>query len=144
MLLSAAVVGAVAMVFLVLDGGLTSLLLTGSGAAALLLRARLFPATQQRIPLLVSGTFGFALLAFGALVRAHPGGGRLLVLLVIVLAGAAVLGAGLLYSRRTPTPYVGRIADLVDVLAIMALIPLASAVTGVFSTIQAMFASFGG
>jgi type VII secretion integral membrane protein EccD len=144
MLLSAAVVGAVAMVFLVLDGGLTSLLLTGSGAAALLLRARLFPATQQRIPLLVSGAFGFALLAFGALVRTHPGGGRLLVLLVIVLVGAAVLGAGLLYSRRTPTPYVGRIADFVDVLAIMALIPLASAVIGVFSAIQAMFASFGG
>ena len=126
------------------DGGTTSLLLAGSASAALLLRARLFPASQQRIPLLVSGAFGIGLLVFGALLRSAPGPGRLLVLLVILAIGAAALTAGVLYSRRTPTPYVGRIADIADVVAIMALIPLACGVIGVYASIQALFASFGG
>jgi type VII secretion integral membrane protein EccD len=143
MLLSAAVVGAVTILMLVADGHTTSLLLAGSASAALLLRARLFPATQQRVPLLVSGAFGVALLVFGGLVRAETGGGRLLVLLLILIIGAAALTAGLLYSRKSPTPYVGRIADITDVVAIMALIPLASGVIGVYSSIQALFASFG-
>jgi type VII secretion integral membrane protein EccD len=144
MLLAAAVVGAIAMVFLAVEGSLPALFLAGAGSAALLLRARLFPAAQQRIPLLLSGGFGFALLTVGAALRLGAGGGRLLMLLVFALAATAVLVAGLMYSRRTPSPYVGRVGDIVDVLAIMALIPLAAGVIGFYSTIQAMFASLGG
>jgi type VII secretion integral membrane protein EccD len=145
MLLSAAVVSACAMAFLVIvDKSTPGVLLSFAGAAALLLRARLFPTPQQRIPLLVSGAIGLALLAFGAALNADAAGPRLLVLLAIVVVGLMVLAAGLVYSRRTPSPYLGRIADIVDVLAIMALIPLACAVLGVFGAIQGLFASIGG
>ncbi len=49
-----------------------------------------------------------------------------------------MLAAGLVYSQRPPSPYLGRFADIVDVLAIMALIPLACAVLGLFGAIQGL------
>lgn len=145
MLLSAAVVSAVAMSFLVFtDDSVASTLLCVAGAGALLLRARLFPTAQQRVPLIVSGVAGLVLLAFGAAVETRSAVTRLVFLLVIVAGALLVLTAGLVYGRRSPSPYLGRIADIVDVLAIMALIPLACAVIGVFGAIRGLFASIGG
>jgi type VII secretion integral membrane protein EccD len=145
MLLAAAVVGAIAMADLVvLDRSPAGVLLCLAGSAALLLRGRLFPTAHQRIPLLVSGLAGLALLALGAVVRAAGPGPRLLALSAIVAAALAALAAGLVYSRRAPSPYAGRLADILDVLAIMALIPLAAVVAGMFDGIRGMFASIGG
>jgi hypothetical protein len=87
---------------------------------------------------------GLVLVGFGAAPEAPSGGVRLLVLLLLVVATAVVLIAGLVYSQRAPSPYLGRAADILDVLAIMALIPLACAVIGVFGAIQGLFASIGG
>jgi type VII secretion integral membrane protein EccD len=144
MLLAAAVTGALAIIFLIgVDGSTSAELLSIAAAIALLLRARLFALPQQRVPLLVSGIAGLAVLTFGYVLDAETGG-RLLLLLVLVLAAGAVLAAGLVYSRRSPSPYLGRAADIFDVLAIMALVPLACAVTGLFSAIQGLFASIGG
>ncbi|MFC7548790.1 type VII secretion integral membrane protein EccD [Plantactinospora sp. GCM10030261] len=145
LLLSAAVCSAVAIVFLLtVDYSTAAGLLSGAGVLALLLRARLFALPQQRIPLLASGGLGATLLLLGATMSVSTGAPRLLLVLVIALVAAAVLAAGLTYSRRTPSPYLGRTADIVDVLAIMALIPLACAVFGLFNTIRGMFASIGG
>jgi type VII secretion integral membrane protein EccD len=144
MLLAAAITSAIAVAYVVaLDGTTAGNLLAFSGAVALLLRARLFALPQQRIPLLVSGVAGLALLLYSFAVDAEPAG-RLLVLAVVVLAAAVTLAAGLVYSRRLPSPYLGRAADIIDVLAIMALIPLACAVIGLFGSIQGLFASIGG
>jgi hypothetical protein len=63
---------------------------------------------------------------------------------VAIVAAGMVLAAGLVYSRRSPSPYLGRAADIIDVLAIMALVPLACAVIGLFGAIQGLFASIGG
>jgi type VII secretion integral membrane protein EccD len=142
--LAAAISSTVAIAYLVLeDGGTAANLLTFSAAAALLLRARLFALPQQRVPLLVSGILGMAFLLFSFAIDASTGG-RLLVLVVAIVAAGAVLAAGLVYSRRTPSPYLGRAADIIDVLAIMALVPLACAVIGLFGAIQGLFASIGG
>jgi type VII secretion integral membrane protein EccD len=144
MLLAAAVTGALSIAFLVtVDGTTAGTLLSLAAAAALLLRARLFALPQQRVPLLASGSIGLALLLFGY-VRDADQGGRLLLLLLFAAVAGLVLAAGLRYSRRSPSPYVGRAADILDVLAIMALIPLACAVLGVFGAIQGLFASIGG
>ncbi|MFI6761343.1 type VII secretion integral membrane protein EccD [Micromonospora sp. NPDC050417] len=144
MLLAAAVTGALSIAFLIsVDGTLAGELLSLAAAAALLLRARLFALPQQRVPLLTSGAIGLALLLFGYVLGAGQGG-RLLLLILFVAAAGIVLAAGLVYSRRSPSPYVGRAADILDVLAIMALIPLACAVLGVFGAIQGLFASIGG
>jgi type VII secretion integral membrane protein EccD len=143
MLLAAAVVSFFATIVLVQSRGVAGELLCLAGALALLLRGRLFPTPVQRIPLLVSGLAGLTVLTVGLILR-MPGPGRLLPALLIAFVAGLVLTAGLLASRRAPSPYVGRIADLVDVLAIMALIPLACAVIGVFNAIQGIFASIGG
>ncbi|MEU1603567.1 type VII secretion integral membrane protein EccD [Micromonospora matsumotoense] len=145
MLLSAAVCGALAIAFLLTeDRTPAGVLLALCGAGALLLRGRLFPTAAQRVPLLVSGLLGLSSLAVAALLATAPGGGRMLVGLGVVAAAALTLVAGLLYSRRRPSPYLGRAADIADVIAIMALIPLACAVIGLFGAIRGMFASIGG
>ncbi len=145
MLLATALVSVAAMAFLLaVDRTVTSALLIVSGACALLLRGRLFRTLRQRIPLLVSGTAGLGLLLFSADLETDRGGSRLLYVLVLMVAAAAVFGAALLFSRRRPSPYLGRIADIADVLAIMALIPLTCAVMGMFGSIQGLFASAGG
>jgi type VII secretion integral membrane protein EccD len=142
--LAAAISSTAAVAYLVLeDGGTAANLLTFSAAGALLLRARLFALPHQRVPLLVSGILGMAFLLFSFTIDAGTGG-RLLVLVVAIVAAGTVLAAGLVYSRRTPSPYLGRAADIIDVLAIMALVPLACAVIGLFGAIQGLFASIGG
>ncbi|OLB75115.1 MAG: type VII secretion integral membrane protein EccD [Actinobacteria bacterium 13_2_20CM_2_71_6] len=143
MLLATAVVSAAGTVVLVLNRSGAGELLALSAALALLLRGRLFPTPVQRVPLLVSGLAGLALLTFGMILRGSPGPARLVPLVLVATAAALVLTAGLMASRRAPSPYVGRVADIVDVLAIMALIPLACAVAGVFHAVQGLFASVG-
>lgn len=145
MLLAAAVTGVAATLFLAtVDRSTPGALLCFSGSAALLLRARLFALPQQRVPLLVSGIAGLTTLAFWWVLEADSGGARLVVLVVMAAVAAMVLAAGLSYSRRSPSPYLGRAADIADVLAIMALIPLACAVLGVFGAIRDLFGSIGG
>jgi type VII secretion integral membrane protein EccD len=145
MLLAAAITGIIAGAILAtLVDTVWAALLAVSAAAALLLRSRLFALPQQRIPLLVSGAVGLGLLVLGLAIKAGPGGLRLAILLGLVAAAAVVLGSSLLFSRRNPSPYFGRAADILDVVAIMALIPLTCAVVGVFSAIQGLFASIGG
>jgi type VII secretion integral membrane protein EccD len=141
MLLAAAIVGSAGTVVLVASGGTAGSLLALAAAAALLLRGRLFPTPQQRLPLLVAGVVGLALLALQVTVRMPSAGARLLVVLGIVVAVILVLAATLTYTRRTPSPYLGRLADILDVLAIMALVPLAAAVVGIYHAIQGGFAS---
>jgi hypothetical protein len=85
---------------------------------------------------------GFGLLAL-ATALAGDTRTRLLVLLGLVATAGVVLVAGLRFSRRSPSPYLGRAADILDVLAIMALIPLTCSVIGLFGAIQGLFASIG-
>jgi len=140
MLLAAGVVSTLCLTVLVRAGGTATTLLVVDAGLALLLRGRLFPVPRQRIPLLCAGIAAFALVAVAAAVRGDAGT-RLLVLLVVLAGAGLVFAAGLVYSRRPPSPYVGRLADIADVLAIMALLPLAGAVVGVYQAIQSMFAS---
>jgi type VII secretion integral membrane protein EccD len=145
MLLAAAVTGVAAMAFLLViaDRVAAGTLLSVTGALALLLRGRLFPAVWQRIPLLVGGAAGLALLVVGVALDAR-GGVALLYLVALVVVAALVYAAGLRFSRGKPSPYVGRLADIADVLAILALTPLACAVAGLYGAVQGLFASMGG
>jgi type VII secretion integral membrane protein EccD len=143
LLLSAALCSIVAMTYLAMSGpGTSAVLLMVAAVSALLLRARLLPTPQQRSPLLVAGLAGLAGLGIGPVVSGSVSGFVLLVGALLV-AGVA-LPAALIYSRRPPSPYLGRAADILDVVAIMALIPLACAVIGLFDDIRGLFASFGG
>jgi type VII secretion integral membrane protein EccD len=140
LLLAASAVSVIGFVMLVRGGTFAELALTAAGGVALLLRSRLFATPWQRVPLVLSGLVGLALLG-SSVIDSVPSGIRPLVLVVgTALIGALVLAAGLAYSTRPPSPYLRRFADILDVLAIMLLVPLAAAVVGLFHALQGLFA----
>ncbi|GAA3344398.1 hypothetical protein GCM10020358_47470 [Amorphoplanes nipponensis] len=119
--------------FLVLASGgdLSAQILIALAAAALLLRCRLFVTLRQRLPLVTAGLVGvFALgvdVLWGASEAVLLGVG-----VTVLLAGLAVVAAGATWTRRAPSPYLGRAADLLDTLAVVAVIPVACAVIGLY------------
>ncbi|MDR6322770.1 type VII secretion integral membrane protein EccD [Actinoplanes couchii] len=142
-ILSAALCSIVAMVWLALSTpDVPTVLLMIAAIAALLLRARLLPTPQQRVPLLVAGLLGLAGLGVGPVVTGAVSGVVLVAVAGVVTAVA--LPAALIYSRKAPSPYLGRAADILDIVAIMALIPLACGVIGVFDDVRGLFAGIGG
>ncbi|HIW62534.1 MAG TPA: type VII secretion integral membrane protein EccD [Candidatus Stackebrandtia excrementipullorum] len=98
-----------------------------------LLRARLFPAIRQRVPLLAAGLLSLIFLADDT-IGLFGEGLHLVGLLVIVLPVVAIgTASGILYSKRAPSPYIGRIADIVDILMIVAVVPVACTAIGLFT-----------
>jgi hypothetical protein len=69
------------------------------------------------------------------------GAGQATTLLVVSLAGLALafvaVAAGATYSRRAPSPYLGRAADLLDTLIVVSVIPVACAVLGLYDLVGA-------
>jgi hypothetical protein len=55
-------------------------------------------------------------------------------LIGLVLALMTVV-AGATWSRRPPSPYLGRAADLLDTLVVVSVIPVACAVVGLYSAV---------
>ncbi|WP_306211164.1 type VII secretion integral membrane protein EccD [Actinoplanes sp. RD1] len=134
MLIGHAVTAAGAFVVLA-AGGTAARILAGLAVAALLLRSRLFVTVRQRVPLIAGGLIGLFALGTGLVRDAGP--------TVLLVAGAAVVvlavlvvAAGVAWSRRPPSPYLGRAADLLDSLAVIAVIPVACAVVGLYGLVS--------
>ncbi|MFG2042835.1 type VII secretion integral membrane protein EccD [Dactylosporangium sp. NPDC048998] len=142
-LLAAATTSVIAALMLLTDGGLGGIVLALVGAGVLVLRGRLFPTAAQRLPLLIGGVAIIAVAGYGWMRHTPPGSGRVLLLAVVLALAATVLGGTLRYSTRSPSPYLGRTADVLDTLTIMAMIPLACWVLGVYQTVQGLFSSVG-
>jgi hypothetical protein len=96
-------------------------LLAGVAGVAFLLRARLFLTVRHRLPLLAAGAGVLGLLT---LEHATGVGGA------VALAVAAVLIV--VAGKRPPSPYLGRAGDLLDLACVVAAVPLACAVLGLF------------
>ncbi|OJF13633.1 type VII secretion integral membrane protein EccD [Couchioplanes caeruleus] len=135
MLIGHAVLAAGAFVVLASSDGMAARILTGLAVAALLLRSRLFVTLRQRVPLLVGGLFGAFVLGVDLLV----GAGEVMLLGLSVaglLLAVATVAAGASWSRRAPSPYLGRAADLLDGLAVIAVIPVACSVVGLYGLVS--------
>jgi type VII secretion integral membrane protein EccD len=143
LLLAASVVTIVCTAILLAHPSGWGVTLSAVGAAAVLLRARLFPTPRQRVPMLVSGVAATGLVVFGMVARMSPTARMITWLVIIALVAGLILAAGLAYSRTSPSPYMGRIGDILDVVAIMALLPLAAGVVGVYHALQGIFAGVG-
>ncbi|GIF65146.1 type VII secretion integral membrane protein EccD [Asanoa ishikariensis] len=137
LLIGHAVLASVAAVLLAATGGGWGRTLTAVCGVALLLRARVFRTVRQRVPLLAAGTVALAAAALAVAGRPDQ--------LTTVLAGAlglavAVLltAAGVGYARRPAGPYLGRTADLLDTGLLVAVIPVACAVLGLFAQAQTL------
>jgi type VII secretion integral membrane protein EccD len=134
MLLGHAVLATGAFVVLASAGTLSARILSAVSAAALLLRSRLFVTLRQRVPLVAGGLIGAGALGVDLVRGADPS------ILLAVTAGVLVLAvitivAGATYSRRPPSPYLGRAADLLDTLVVVSVIPVACAVVGLYDAV---------
>ncbi|MBM2617178.1 type VII secretion integral membrane protein EccD [Actinoplanes sp. LDG1-06] len=134
MLLGHAVLAVAAFSVLAVDGSLSTRILIAVSAAALLLRSRLFVTLRQRVPLVVGGLAGIAALGVDMLRGADATvllgmvGAALVLALITVVAGAT-------YSRKPPSPYLGRAADMLDTLVVVSVIPVACAVVGLYDAV---------
>ncbi|WP_091669328.1 type VII secretion integral membrane protein EccD [Micromonospora auratinigra] len=120
---------------LAVDGRLPSVLLCLVLALLSLLRARPFIGRAQRTPVLLAGTVGLGLAA-----AATFGAGSFPVRLGLVLGGllvAAVISLiyGLSVAGKRISPVWGRTLDIVEILLIVALVPLAVWVCGLYGWI---------
>jgi type VII secretion integral membrane protein EccD len=131
MLIGHAVLAGWSAVVLVAAGGVAGRLLVAVSAAALLLRARLFVTARQRVPLVAAGLGGLVVLGLALVGRADGPALPALTAGALGLALATV-AAGATYSRRPPTPYLGRAADIVDILMMVSVVPVACAVLGLY------------
>ncbi|MBT8227406.1 MAG: type VII secretion integral membrane protein EccD [Dactylosporangium sp.] len=138
-LLGGAVAGGVCLLVLGTVGGLAVPLLTGVCALAFLLRTRLFLAPRQRVPLLVAGLIGVGTMAMRLALELEPALRGSLVVVGLAAVGGTVIAGGLVYSRRSPSPYLGRFLELLDALVLMSAIPIACAATGVFQAARGYF-----
>ena len=134
MLLGHAVLAIGAFLVLATAGTLSTRILMAVSAAALLLRSRLFVTLRQRVPLVVGGLAGVFALGYDLL--GHAGATMLLAVtgVALVLSMVTVV-AGATYSRRPPSPYLGRTADLIDTLVVVSVIPIACAVVGLYAAV---------
>jgi len=137
MLLGGALIVTLSEIALVATGELTGVILVAIVAAATLLRSRLFPAVRHRAPLLVTGVLGLAAIAVGTMVMS-PGARLSVTLPVLVILAGAALAAGFVYQTRPPTPYLGRIADILDILFVIAVVPTACAVLNLYAYFRSL------
>ena len=111
--------------------GIAGPLLAGLASAALLLRARLFPSVAARLPLLGGGLLGLAATAWAGL--AGDLAGLVTVAGALIAVVALVATAATAHRRRAGgSPYLGRLAGIVDNVAVVALAPVACAVLDLY------------
>jgi hypothetical protein len=117
-------------------------LTTGRGVAPLILlavlafglgvRARLYPAVRHRLPLLLAaGTTAVALAVAWRAV--HPIGTAVPILLAVV---ALAVTAALRYSRRPAGAALARYAELLEVLLVLACVPVLCAVLQLYGLVR--------
>ncbi|NUR30958.1 MAG: type VII secretion integral membrane protein EccD, partial [Catenulispora sp.] len=120
---------------LVATGMVAGRVLIAVASVALLLRSRLFVSSRQRVPLIVAGLTGAAVLIVGMVLSASDATRALIAIGTVVLALIVVI-AGQAWSNRPPSPYVARLADLFEMLIVVSVIPAALWVLDVFDKIQ--------
>ncbi|WP_432984789.1 type VII secretion integral membrane protein EccD [Dactylosporangium sp. CA-233914] len=126
MLLGLAIAGAGASLVLARSGDVSGTVLVAVASTALLLRARTFLTVRQRLPLIVAGVAGFVLLALFVRVDAK------IISAVVPLVALVVAVAGARLAGRPASPYVGQAVDLLDTLCLVAVVPIACAVLGLY------------
>ncbi|MFJ6151835.1 type VII secretion integral membrane protein EccD [Micromonospora profundi] len=112
-------------------GGTAGRVLVAVVSAVLLLRSRLFVALRHRVPTVLAGLAGYAVLG-AVLVDRADDTGRLALALGGAALGLVAVAAGTGYARRPVSPYLGRVADLTDTALVVAVVPVACAVLDLY------------
>lgn len=107
----------------------------------LLLRMRMFVALRHRLPLGLAGLFGLVALlveAWSRLDHTSRGDFVLPVLIVLLMLASAAMTIGSALARRPPSPGLGRLGDVIEVLCVIATPVMACAVMGLFGLIRSL------
>jgi type VII secretion integral membrane protein EccD len=131
MLAGAATAAGLALVVVAHGHGPAVVALLALLAAGFAIRARLYPAIRQRLPLLMVALTAATGLAAGPLAT---GAGRGVPVLIAVAAAAVLIG--LVYSRRAPGAFAGRYAELLEVVLVLACLPVVCAVLGLYGRVR--------
>jgi len=126
-------------IFLATGPGWSGPTLCGVVGLALVLRARLFFGRAQRLWLLLPGLFGLGLLAVTLSSGHHSQAAKLAgVLLPLLVLAAGVLLGGLRGPNSRPSPYWGRVTDILEMLVVLSIVPLALAVFGLYQQVRGL------
>lgn len=140
----AAMLGTVAAVLVVSQwlliayGSVLAVSLAAALTLTLLLRARVYPATAQRVVLLGGALLGGAALVLGLATMVPPALRLMGVLTGLVAAGGLALLTGLLADRRRRSPYWGRVLDIAEVVVLLSIIPLALGVLELYQYVRGL------
>lgn len=130
MLTGTSVVAATGLVVLLRGDGEGTHVLGLLGSAGWLLRARLHPVVRQRVPLLAAGLAGPAAALLGGTLTTGGSG--------LVALGAVAGALGIVYSQRTTSPYLRRMAEYAEVLLILGVLPVACWVLGLYARLRGL------
>jgi len=132
LLVGATAVIAPGLVALGLADGLAAPVLGGVVTAACLLRARLFPAVRHRLPMLLAGLTGLVALLLRLPADEPPGWS------LLALVGSAAIALALGLRRDRSSVYLGRAAELLDILLLLAVVPLVCGVLGLYAVMRGL------
>jgi type VII secretion integral membrane protein EccD len=133
-----ALVGLVGQVPLALSDSLVGQITCGVTALTLLLRSRIFRGRTQRLWFLVSGMAGFVMLAVGIALGATEQSTQVAVAAVMLVGALILVAVGSWLPGNRPSPFWGRAADVMELLAVIALVALAPGVIGTYSHIRGL------
>ncbi|GGV26685.1 type VII secretion integral membrane protein EccD [Actinomadura cremea] len=102
----------------------------------LLLRARVFLGRSQRLWMIGSGLTGLAVLALGQ--TGSPATTLITVLLPIALAAMTMTVMALRLPVHKPSPFWGRAGDIVDIMLIVSLLPLAMGLLNLYTWLRGL------
>ncbi|WP_019632916.1 type VII secretion integral membrane protein EccD [Actinomadura atramentaria] len=125
---------------LAFHSGWLTLVTTAVFAVVLLLRgARFFTGRAQKLWLLVPGAIGLGLLAVGGCVHADSANKAVLLVLVpTLIVSGIVVGVGMWLPNHRPTPFWGRAGQILEIMLVVATIPLALGVAAVFDYVRSI------
>ncbi|MEV4168412.1 type VII secretion integral membrane protein EccD [Nonomuraea sp. NPDC049709] len=127
----------IAQLLLVFADGWVPVVMMVSLSLTLIMRARVFRGLGQRIWLIGSGLAGFAMLAL-SLVGSGGLVGSLAVAIGVLWLALTSVGIGLWLATGKPSPFWGRAADILDVVLIVQLFPLALGVLEVYTWVRGL------
>lgn len=139
--------GLVAGIALVAMGGILALAGSSSWAgpattaaisASLLLRSRVFRGHVQRLWMLGSGIFGLGVLSLTTAADTGQTSTLLAVLLPLVIVAGIVASVAVWLPNNRPSPFWGRLGDILDVIIIVAIFPLAGYALELFAKVRGL------
>ncbi len=126
-----------AVVPLAFDGGWVSPVMCVVLAFTVLLRARIFRSRAPKLWLLVPGVAALGTLAAATALDADSQVLLLTgVLLPTLVVSGIATGVGMWLPGNRLTPFWGRVGDILEIILVVALVPLALGVAGVFEYVR--------